>query len=124
MKPRFRSFILEGCKAQPTAEAAVRSTPLRGRMAARRGQELEGARKAITFEANENVLRPPTGAEVSHTDQDTVSARSNRLQEIRRRMGTLGGAREPTDTGEDSALATHQFDRFVPCLSTKLSIFL
>lgn len=110
MKPRFRSFILEGCKAQSTAEAGVRSTPLRGRMSARRGQELEGTRKSLMFEANENVLRPPAGTEVPRTDQDTVPARSNRLQEIRRRMGTLGGAREPTDTGEDA----HQLDRCVP----------
>lgn len=104
LKPRFRSFILEGCRAQP-AQPVPRSTPLRGRMAARRGQESEG----VAFEVKENVLRPSAGTEVSHADQDTVPARSNRLQEIRRRMGTLGGpSREPTTNSEGS---TNQFDR-------------
>lgn len=96
LKPRFRSFILEGCKAQP-GEIAVRSTPLRGRMKAR---------------ANENVLRPAGGAEASDVDQGTAApARSNnRLQEIRRRMGTLGGTtREPTEKGEDLSA---QLDRW------------
>lgn len=105
LKPRFRSFILEGCRAQPT-QPVLRTTPLRGRMAARRGQESEG----VDFEVKESLLRPSSATEVSHADQDTVPARSNnRLQEIRRRMGTLGGpSREPTANSEDSAT---QFDR-------------
>lgn len=106
LKPRFRSFILEGCKAQPT-QPVLRSTPLRGRIAAHRGQASEG----VAFEVKENVLRPSAGTEVSHADQETVPARSNnRLQEIRRRMGTLGGpSREPAANTEDS---TNQFDRW------------
>lgn len=105
LKPRFRSFILEGCRAQP-AQPVLRSTPLRGRIAAHRGQDSEG----VVFEVKENVLRPSAGTEASRADQDTVPARSNnRLQEIRRRMGTLGGpSREPAASSEES---TNQFDR-------------
>lgn len=103
LKPRFRQFILDGCKEPQNAEAGVRSTPLRGRMAdvhgswsARRGQELEGARKSLAFDSDENVMRQQTGtADISHTDDATAQGRSNRLQEIRRRMGGLG-AREPS----------------------------
>lgn len=105
LKPRFRSFILEGCKAQ-SAQPVLRSTPLRGRMAAHKGQESEG----VAYEVKENVLRSSAGTDDSHADQDAVPARSNnRLQEIRRRMGTLGGpSREPAVNSEDS---TNQFER-------------
>ncbi|CAM9795466.1 unnamed protein product [Ectocarpus sp. 6 AP-2014] len=104
LKPRFRQFILEGCKAQQqTAEAGLRSTPLRGRMAdvhgsLRRGQAAatlaqdDGARKSLTFD---NDLQP--GTQVSHVDQDDTRS-TNRLQEIRRRMGVLG-ARDAVGTG-------------------------
>lgn len=98
LKPRFRQFILDGCKESHIAESGVR-----GRMAdkhdswqsARRGQDSEGARKSLAFETDENVMRPPAGAKsVAHAEDDALPTRSNRLQEIRRRMGGLGG-REP-----------------------------
>ncbi|CAM9413692.1 unnamed protein product [Ectocarpus fasciculatus] len=103
LKPRFRQFILEGCKAQQqTAEAGLRSTPLRGRMAdvhgsLRRGQAAatlaqdDGTRKSLSFD---NGLQP--GTQVSHADQDDTRS-TNRLQEIRRRMGVLG-ARDAVGT--------------------------
>ncbi|CAM9903323.1 unnamed protein product [Scytosiphon promiscuus] len=90
LKPRFRHFILEGCTSRHTTEGGTRSTPLRGRMADVHGSfRLEAARKSLAFEANENIPKPP------EVPDDPAPARSNRLIEIRRRMGTLG-AREST----------------------------
>lgn len=112
LKPRFRQFILEGCKEPHNTDAGVRSTPLRGRMAGvhdswsvRRGQELEGARKSLALEADENGLRPASFAMDTPADEDIPPTRSHRLQEIRRRMGGLGG-REPVSGGADSAGAS------------------
>lgn len=115
LKPRFRQFILEGCKAPHAADGGVRSTPLRGRMAdvhggwsARRGQDMEGTRKSLAFEADENIVRP-VFIDVTRVDEDAAQPRPNRLQEIRRRMGGLGtrepamGAAGPSGSGVEHA---------------------
>lgn len=99
MKPRFRQFILERCKNTDDSDAGARRTPLRGRMAdvygswsTRRGQELEGARKSLMFEADENALKPSTkSSSVAHEDDDAGLKKPNRLQEIRQRMIYLAG---------------------------------
>lgn len=51
---------------------------------------MEAARKNLTFEADENVVRPAF-KDVPRVDEDAAPPRSNRLQDIRRRMGGLGG---------------------------------
>lgn len=98
LKPRFRQFILDGCKESQITESGVRGHTVGKHdswQSARRGQDLEGARKSLAFETDENVLRPPAGAKsVARAEDDALPTRSNRLQEIRRRMGGLGG-REP-----------------------------
>lgn len=55
---------------------------------------MEGTRKSLAFEADENIVRPAF-TDVTRVDEDAAQPRPNRLQEIRRRMGGLG-TREPT----------------------------
>lgn len=54
---------------------------------------MEGTRKSLAFEADENIVRPAF-TDVTRVDEDAAPPRPNRLQEIRRRMGGLG-TREP-----------------------------
>lgn len=54
-------------------------------------QELEGARKSLVFQADENDARPAVATAMPEDDGlATSSTQSSRLQEIRRRMGRLG----------------------------------
>lgn len=98
LKPRFRQFILDGCKESQITESGVRGHTVNKNdswQSSRWGQDLEGARKSLAFETDENVLRPPAGPKsIARAEDDALPTRSNRLQEIRRRMGGLGG-REP-----------------------------
>lgn len=99
LKPRFRQFILNGCKELDTGTRdtplCVRTPDLQGNWSlARRGQDLEGARKSLAFEADENTLRSTAVAsDIAQLKEDSLPTHSDRLQEIRRRMGGLG-ARE------------------------------
>lgn len=65
---------------------------------------MEGTRKSLAFEADENIVRPAF-TDVTRVDEDAAQPRPNRLQEIRRRMGGLGtrepamGSAGPSSTG-------------------------
>lgn len=80
---------------------------------------MEAARKNLTFEADENVVRPAF-KDVPRVDEDAAPPRSNRLQEIRRRMGGLGG-RDPAVGAAvpaaaehaPSSQADHKMDRYI-----------
>lgn len=81
----------------------MQSTPRRGLTpdvhaswsSTRRGQDLEAARKSLAFEADENAVRPGSRSlDVAQAKEDTLPTPSDRLQDIRRRMGGLG-SREP-----------------------------
>lgn len=98
LKPRFRQFILDGCRELHATDNVAQSTPLqRGRTSdihrswssSRGGQNLEAARMSLAFEGDENTLRPASHTlDVAQVREDTLSTRtSDRLQDIRRRMG-------------------------------------
>lgn len=99
MNPRFRQFILSACADPAVLDSGSRVTLLRGRHtpdvhgtvpSVRRRQEFDSARKSLAFEADENDMRPAVGS-LDLKDEGLPSHHSNRLQEIRRRMGGLGG---------------------------------
>lgn len=103
LKPRFRQFILDGCTEPQGSGRGVQNTPNRGFApdvhtnwsSTRRAQDLEAARKSLAFEADENAVRPASrNVDVAQAKEDTLPTPSDRLQDIRRRMGGLG-SREP-----------------------------
>lgn len=113
LKPRFRQFILDGCRETDGSGTGVQTTPSRGRTpvvqgswsSARRGQDLEIARKLLASDADENTIRSESRTlEVAQAKDDGLPTHSDRLQEIRRRMGSLGSREQGTTrTGSSSA---------------------
>lgn len=131
LKPRFRQFILDGCREVHAADSVVQSTPHRGRTSdayrswssSRGGQDLEAARKSLAFEADENALRPaPHTLDVTQAREDALSTRtSDRLQDIRRRMGGVartGAAR--VEGHANLAAPNRSVDRLVTAFHARL----